>query len=327
MRNETPDRDADDRQWIDHPSGFLALSGDNLRWRAPGLPGFIAYREYGRHLVSFGGVHGPADARGPLLDSLLAHAVARGCRLLAVQVRSHQVPLFADRGFTVNRFGTSYGVTLAGYSFRGTPKMKLRNKIKRAQAVLQVVEVGAELPRTAATFAALESISRTWLAKKKKKEIEFMVGQLGGPDDHERRIFVAQDAASRLVGFVTYVPVWGRHPGYLHDLTRKHPDAPVGTMELINSVALERLRGEGVGHLHFGFTPFIADGEEPASASRLMSRAVSVLARYGSAVYPAQTQARYKLKWGPDLIETEYLAGKPLSPRAVIDLLLLTRSL
>ena len=327
MRSETLDRDAGDRQWIDHPSGFLALSADNLRWRVPGLPGFIAYREYGRHLVSFGGVHGPADARGPLLDALLEHATARGRRLLAIQVRGPQVPLFADRGFTVNRFGSSYGVTLAGYSFRGTPKMKLRNKIKRAQAVLRVVEVGAELPRTAATFAALDAISRTWLAKKRKKEIEFMVGQIGGPDDHERRIFVAQDAAARPVGFVTYVPVWGQHPGYLHDLTRKHPDAPVGTMELINSVALERLRGEGVGHLHFGFTPFIAAGEEPASASRLMARAVDLLARYGSAVYPAQTQASYKLKWGPDLIETEYLAGKPFSPRAVIDLLLLTRSL
>ena len=58
-----------------------------------------------------------------------------------------------------------------------------------------------------------------------------------------------------------------------------------------------------------------------------MSRAVDFLARRGSLVYPAQTQVAYKLKWGPDLIETEFLAGRPLSVRAVIDLLMLTRSL
>jgi len=129
------------------------------------------------------------------------------------------------------------------------------------------------------------------------------------------------------VGFITYVPVFGKRPGYLHDLTRKQPDAPTGTMELINSVAIERMRDQGVPYLHFGFTPFIVDGPEPASASRLMSRAVAFLARRGAMVYPAQTQVAYKLKWGPDLIETEFLAGRPLSIRAVVDLLLLTRSL
>lgn len=154
-----------------------------------------------------------------------------------------------------------------------------------------------------------------------------MVGQLGGPGDVERRVFMARAHSGETVGFITYVPVFGRHRGYLHDLTRKRPDAPTGTMELINSVALDRLRREGVEYLHFGFTPFIVDGPEPASASRLMSRAVEFLARHGSLVYPAQTQVSYKLKWGPDLVETEFLAGRPLSARAIVDLLLLTRSL
>jgi lysylphosphatidylglycerol synthetase-like protein (DUF2156 family) len=98
-------------------------------------------------------------------------------------------------------------------------------------------------------------------------------------------------------------------------------------MELINSTAIDRLHSEGVEHLHFGFTPFIVHGDEPASASRLLSKAVDLLAKYGRIVYPAQSQVDYKMKWGPDLVETEYLAGSPLSPRAVLDLLLLTRSL
>lgn len=318
----------DDRRWLDHPSGYFALSGDNRRWRVPGRDGFIAYREHGRHLVTFGGVHAPEAQRGSLLDALLAHAAARRRRVLAVQLRAAQVSLFETRGFTVNRFGSSYSVRLADYSLRGTPKMKLRNKISRARhAGLEVMEIGREAPRDDASFAALEAISQAWLSAKGKKEIEFMIGQLGGPSDVERRIFVARDASARWVGFITYVPVGGHQPGYLHDLTRKRPDAPVGTMELINVTAMERLRAEGVPRLHFGFTPFVATGPEPASASRVISRIVGLLARHGRAVYPAQSQVSYKLKWGPDLVETEYLAGRPLSLRAVVDLMRLTRSL
>lgn len=276
----------------------------------------------------FGGVHAPADGRRELLDAWLAQAEADRLRVLAVQIRADQVPLFEAHGFTVNRFGCSYGLRLADFSYRGTPKMKLRNKIKRARAAgLDVLEVGVSLPRTPETFAALEAISQAWLAAKRKKEIAFMVGELGGPEHTERRIFVARDTTQRCIGFITYVPVWGRHPGYLHDLTRRRPDAPPGTMEVINATALDQFRDEGVPHLHFGFTPFITDGPEPASASRLLTRAIGLLARHGRSIYPADAQVRYKRKWGPQIIEPEYLAGRPFSARGVFDLLRLTRSL
>lgn len=318
---------AQDGAWIDHPSGYLALAAANERLRLPGVPGFVAYRQHGKHLVAFGGVHAPPGDRGRLLDGLMAHARERRRRVLAIQVRGDQVALFAERGFTVNRFGTSYGVVLAGYRFAGTPKMKLRNKIKRASASLEVLEVGRDLPRTSETFAGLNAISAAWLAAKGKKEIEFMVGELGTPEQVERRIFVARVRGGGLAGFVTYVPVWGAHPGYLHDLSRRAPDAPVGVMEIINSTALRRFQEEDVPYLHFGFTPFIVDGPEPPGAGRLLSKTIGLLARYGTAIYPAQTQASYKLKWGPALVETEFIAGRPLGVRAVADLLLLTRSL
>ena len=319
--------DAQDQTWIDHPSGYLALAAGNERLRLPGVPGFVPYRQHGKHLVAFGGVHAPPAGRGRLLDALLALARQRRRRVLAIQVRHDQVALFTERGFTVNRFGSSYGVGLAGYRFAGTSKMKLRNKIKRASASLEVLEVGRDLPRTSDTYAALAAISAAWLAAKGKKEIEFMIGELGTPEQVERRIFVARHRGGGLAGFVTYVPVWGAHPGYLHDLSRRSPEAPVGVMEIINSTALKRFQDEGVPYLHFGFTPFIVNGPEPPGAGRLLSKTIDLLARYGSAIYPAQTQVSYKLKWGPALVETEFIAGRPLGVRAVADLLQLTRSL
>lgn len=315
-------------EFIDHPSGFLALSPRNRRFGVPGMPGFIAYREQGRHLVVFGGVHAPAGHREPLLDHFLAEAVARRRRVLAVQVREPQCQLFEERGFTLNRLGTSFGLTLCRYTLRGGRKMTLRNKIHRARhAGLSIVELGREAPRDATAFAALIAISAAWLGGKRRQELDFMTGEIGAIEEDRRRVFVALEADGRAVAFITYVPAWGERPGFLHDLTRRLPSAPVGAMDLCNAVAIERMACEGVPFLHLGFTPFVGNGPERPGASRLGAFAVRVLARYGAALYPAVSQAQYKIKWGPDIVEPEYLAARPLSARGVFDLLRLTRSL
>lgn len=313
---------------IDHPSGYLALSVRNDRFAVPGLPGFIAYRPQGGHLVSLGGVHAPPEVRPALLDAFLAEARRRRRRVIAAQVRTDQADLFRSRGFTVNQFGTTYAVRLPGFSCAGTRRMKVRQKVKQARkAGLSILEVGRDVPADRAAFDRLQTVSAAWLAAKRKKELDFLVGELGEPGDGDRRTFLAADAAGRAVGFITYVPVWGSRPGWLHDLTRRRPDAPVGVMELCNAHALERFQEEGAEYLHFGFTPFAMEGEEGPGANRLLAWLLRQLWRRGAAVYPAQSQVAYKLKWAPDVIEPEYIAARPLSPRAILDFLLLTRSL
>jgi lysylphosphatidylglycerol synthetase-like protein (DUF2156 family) len=305
---------------IDHPSGFLALSPRNTRFSVEGLPGFIAYRERGRHWFALGGVHAPEPARGVLLDRFLSEAAAHGRRVIAVQVRAAQTALFRARGFRVNQFGTSFGLTLGGFSLAGTRRMKLRHKIKRArEAGLRIVELGRDWPLDA---DRLRAISDAWLDGK-GKELDFLVGEL---HTDGRRIFGVV-ARGELCGFITYVPAFAAQAGWLHDLTRRLPDAPAGAMELCNAVAIERLRADGAAHLHFGLTPFLVDAREEPGASRLLAWALRALLRWGRAIYPARSQAEYKLKWAPDLVEREYIACRPFSLRAVFDFLRLTRSL
>ena len=318
----------DPREVIDHPSGYLALSPRNRRFLVPGLPGFVAYREKGMHLVALGGVHAPPQGRPALLDAFLGLARRRARKVIAVQVRADQAELFRSRGFTVNRLGSTYALRLPGFSFAGTRRMKVRQKVKQARSTgLRVLEVGRELPADEATFGRLAAVSDAWLSAKRKKELDFMVGELGRPGDPERRVFVVCDAAGEAQGFITYVPVWGRRPGYLHDLTRRLPLAPVGAMELCNACAMERLAETGAEYLHFGFTPFAVDGPEGEGASRVLAWLLRLLWRHGAAIYPAQSQVAYKLKWAPEHVEPEYVAARPLSLRAVVDLLLLTRSI
>jgi lysylphosphatidylglycerol synthetase-like protein (DUF2156 family) len=206
--------------------------------------------------------------------------------------------------------------------------MKLRNKIKRAeQAGLYVAEVGRDVPHDASTFALIDEISTAWLAEKGNRELDFMIGEVGGPNETQRRIFLVFDRDDQAVAFITYVPVWGDHSGYLHDLTRRRPFAPVGAMELCNREAITHFKEEGAAYLHFGFTPFIVDETEAAPASKVVNWIIRQLRAHGRVVYPAESQASYKLKWGTDLLEREYIAARPLSLRAVFDLGTLIRAL
>jgi len=313
---------------IDHPSGYLALSPRNQHFTIDGATGFIAYREQGKHWISIGGVHAPQGERERLLDEYVREATRRRRRLLSVQVPESQAELFVSRGFTVNQMGTSFARRLEKFSLAGTPHVKLRNKIKRArEAGFVVSEVGREIASDERTFGRIREVSEAWLRGKKKKELDFMIGELGGPHDTERRTFVVIDPADRLIGFITYVPVWGQHPGYLHDLTRRLPDAPPGALELCNLFAIERFVREGAAHLHFGFTPFIVDDTPRPFEKPLFAWVIRMLGRYGKIVYPAQSQVKYKLKWGPDLIEREFIACRTWSVRAIVDLLILTRSI
>ena len=312
---------------IDHPSGFLALNARNRLFQLGNTPGFIPYREQGRHFIAFGGVHAAAADCEAMLDGFVQHAQSRQRRIVFVQVRERQAPLFLSRGFTVNQFGTSFGIDLRRFTLSGTQKMRLRNKINRARKLgLTIAELGRESPADEGMFSELRLISKQWL-RKKGKELDFMVGELGDPKEDRRRIFVVLEPSGRAIGFITYVPVWGKTPGYLHDLTRRLPTAPPGAMELCNAFAIERMIEEGVTHLHFGFTPFITDASDQAGSDKILAWAIQKLRRYGSFIYPSESQARYKLKWGPHIIEREYIAALPLSLRCIVDLLILTRSI
>lgn len=312
--------------FVDHPSGYLATAPRNTLFVRPGREGFVAYRRHGRYRLNLGGVQAPAGEREALLAGFLDDAHGQGERVVAVQVRRGQVELFRRHGLAANQLGSSYALDLGRFSLAGGVREKLRNKLARARrAGVVVLELGRDRPLSPSLWRAVEGVSRAWLAARHAPELDFLVGELGTPGERDRRVFVAEQAG-RMLGFITYVPAWGARPGWLHDLTRRVPDAPPGVMELVNATAAARFAGEGAGFLHFGLTPFVVDEAEPDADSPLLARAIRLLGRHAF-VYPARTQADYKLKWAPDVVEREWIAFESVRPGAVWALLAATRSL
>lgn len=297
----------------DHPSGYLVTNPGMCHFTCKDSDGFIAYRAFGNVLFQFGGVFAPRAQQPVLLERFRIHAHDMNKHICAVQLRPGDLPLYERAGFCINQLGSSYTLDLKIFRTAGTRFMKMRNKIARARnSGITVAELGVDTPRDAAAWECLQAITTAWLRTKGRfaKLMEFMIGELGAPEDRARRVFVAYQHG-RAVAFITYVPSYGELAGRMHDLTRRDPDASPGVMELINITALERFQQEGIRHLNFGLTPFTGlsdDTDCVATRSRACSWLVRQLARHGAAIYPAESQVQYKLKWNPQIIVPEYVA-------------------
>lgn len=317
------------RRDSDNPSAFLALNRRNSIFTAPDGTGFICYRSHGRYLIQLGGPFTPLDRRAELVDRFHEFAARQGRRVIAVQLQRADAALYADIGMCVNQIGASYAVALDQLALQGRKFVSLRNKISRAhRAGLVVSEVD---PQSSESTHAIAEIDRHWLRGKgrRTKELTFLVGEIGGPVQQLRKLYLGT-VDGRPVGYISYSPVYGTHGGWLHDLSRRVPDAVPGVMEAINIAAMRRFRETGADWLHFGFTPFT--GLDPAvelpTASPATARVARLLAAHGARIYPSQTQLEYKLKWQPALTLPEYLAvDGHLSPSALWHLLRVTNAL
>jgi lysylphosphatidylglycerol synthetase-like protein (DUF2156 family) len=314
----------------ENPSAFLALNDGTSWFTAPEIDGLIAYRLAGRRtMVQLGGAFAdPADQPG-LLTAFIEFARAQRRRVVSVQLMRPDAELYSRHGFVVNQFGADYARALPDFNLRGKKHMQLRNKVSRARRA--GVTAREEDPETAGLEAALVEVDQAWLHSKGShvKELEFMVGERGGPAQQLRRLFVARDETGQVIAYVSFSPAYGARSGWLHDLSRRHPDAPPGVLELIVVTAVEAFQAEGALFLHFGLTPFtnLAPEHEVAGASPVTARILRLLAVHGSAIYPAADQLAYKEKWGLDLVEPEYVAFQGrLTLRALWDLLRLTNA-
>lgn len=293
--------------YADNPSSFLAVHDRNLYFAERGLPGVVVYRTVGSFFVQFGGPFASVDSYVELLWAFREFAHGQDRRIIGIQLQRADAEIYVRNGFTVNQVGASYAVDLNRFSLQGTRFMRLRNKIARARkAGLVVFETSLDK-----WYDAMRALDQIWLRSKGEhvKQLEYLVGQYGDEVQEHRRLFVGT-IDNDLVGYISYSPVYGTRPGWMHDLSRRIPGKLPGIMEAINKTAIVTFIGENIDWLHFGFTPFtgLDDAVEMPGYSRGFNKLMHLLWQHGEAVYPAQTQLAYKQKWAQHVVLPEYIA-------------------
>ena len=242
-------------------------STGTLYFEIPGLDGFVAYRRAGRLRVQFGGVVAASERSGPAAGGIPGrHQGIRAARDggAAHPGRRRHLPPAMATGSTSWAVPTRSTCIDSPWPASTSSSCGTRSPGPAGPACC-VREVGVDEQRSTELSGRLAELDRQWLGAKGSHELAFLIGERGGSADRFRRLFLAEQDG-RVLGYISFSPVFGSRPGWLHDLTRRSPDAPPGVMELIVAEMIDRLRQEagtdGPGWLHFGFTPFVGLAEQ-----------------------------------------------------------------
>lgn len=269
------------RAYGDNPSAFLAMSEGEEYFTVAGRPGVIPYRDTGGHLRQSAGVIASHDGQEPLLRAFTEFAAERRRKVVATRLRRPEAELFSRCGFTVNQAGSSYSVYLPEFRLGG--------------------------PRLADLRLA---VSRAWLAGLQAAEAAYedVAAGPGGMADG-RRVFEGR-IGDEVVASVTYLPVFGTRPGWLHHTAHRAPGAPRGALEAVGLEAVRVFAAEEAQWLHLGFTPFAGLGTqyELGSASVLAARLLRLAAERGEWRQAAAERLAHQRIWDPHLVQPGYLA-------------------
>ncbi|MEU4351297.1 DUF2156 domain-containing protein [Streptomyces sp. NPDC023838] len=281
------------RAYGENPSAFLAMSEGKEYFTVAGRHGVIPYRDTGGHLHQSAGVIAPDGGQEPLLRAFTEFAGERRRKVVATRLRRPEAELFSRCGFTVNQAGSSYSVYLPEFRLGG--------------------------PRLAGLRLA---VSRAWLAGLEAAEGAYEDRAAGpgrdgaGADDAAdvadgRRVFVGR-VGGEVVASITYLPVFGTRPGWLHHTARRAPGMPEGALEAVNLEAVRVFTAEEAQWLHLGFTPFAGLGAqyELASASVAAARLLRLAAAHGEWRRAAAARLAYQRIWDPHLVQPGYLAWR-----------------
>ncbi|WHM35472.1 phosphatidylglycerol lysyltransferase domain-containing protein [Streptomyces sp. BPTC-684] len=269
------------RAYGENPSAFLAMDEGEEYFTVAGRHGVIPYRDTGGHLHQSAGVIAAHDGQEPLLRAFTEFAGERRRKVVATRLRRPEAQLFARCGFTVNQAGSSYSVYLPEFRLGG--------------------------PRLADLRLA---VSRAWLAGLQAAEAAYEEIAAGTGDMADgRRVFEGR-IGDEAVASITYLPVFGTRPGWLHHTAHRVPGAPEGALEAVNLEAVRVFAAEEAQWLHLGFTPFAGLGAqyELGSASVLAARLLRLAAERGEWRQVAAGRLAYQRIWDPHLVQPGYLA-------------------
>ena len=296
----------------------MAAGDKALFWPAPpraetgeaqdAAEGFIAYRTFGRFLITYSDPVCPAGQERQILAAFLEEAAGRDHDVILYQISPALLPAAHDFGFTFFKLGEEGIVDLARFDLKGNKAKKWRHAINRVEKsggrfeIVQGEALRALLPE-------MRRVSDAWLQRKHGAEKGFSIGRFDEEYLGRFPCAVARDAAGRIVGFANILE--GNPGGEISvDLMRYLPgDDGQGVLEdVIEYLFIQiMLHGKERGFTRFnlGMAPLSSVGE--LRWARPFERLAHLFFRHGEHWFNFQGLRRFKEKFEPEW-EPRYMA-------------------
>ena len=149
------------------------------------------------------------------------------------------------RGFRRVAVAQETRLAVRELEFKGKEWQNVRTALNRAAktGVRAVWGRYSEFP--APLRAQLSEVSEEWAAQKRVPEMGFTLGSIDELDDDEVLCCLAVDAAGRVQGVTSWLPVYegGKLVSWTLDFMRRRGDAFPGVMEFLIASAVQELKG------------------------------------------------------------------------------------
>ena len=152
------------------------------------------------------------------------------------------------------------------------------------------------------------SIAIEWCRLKKTPELSFAFGSVDFDNYEGARYFVCKHK-EKIVGFISYYPIFGVN-GYYLDLTRRGLHAPRGTIDYLIVKSFEILKEEGAKKIYIGFSPFSFLAHSGSINSRFYRNLFTFVKPLFEFGYPAKSEFFFKKKFATDW-EPNYVVFYP----------------
>ena len=284
------------------PVSYFALMPDKRFFFDSTEEVVIPYRLIGNIALALSDPIGPFASIGRALQEWLETCESNDWLLSFYQTTDRFLDIYRANGLLLLKIGEDAVITLQDWTLSGKKKQDLRTALNKGKRLGWTFEMYDDLIPDPRIRKEIRRISEAWLGG--KSELAFSMGGTHMEGHPEERVSVALDAQGKVMGFLTWAPVYARH-GWTLDFMRRRLDAPNGLMEFLITMSLLEFQEEGFRMASLGMAPLanISDGQNDFP---MLAKALTLVYEKMSSVYAYKSLQRFKAKFAPQW-EDRYL--------------------
>lgn len=296
------------------------LFEDKAYWFSPG-GSVVGFAVAGRTCVALGDPVGPREDTQAAILGFRDFCAAHDWQPAFYHTLPESLNEYRAAGFSLLCVGHEAVVDLEGFTLAGGANKSLRGAVGRLQKGGHRAEA-VPPPHSDLLLAELREVSDVWLGAQRGTggEKRFSLGWFDTEYLQDGPILVVRGPEGAVSAFANIIPEYQICESTI-DLTRRRPDAPNGTMDLLYVSLFEWAKARGFRAFNLGLCPLAGVGENADSPA--IEKAMRYLYDHLNRFYNFRGLHEYKEKFHPQW-QPRYLvygggpAGLPGAALAVV---------
>jgi phosphatidylglycerol lysyltransferase len=317
------EKDKDYRySWL-KKSGMNSLSyltiSKNLKSYKGDWGGYIGYKQLFKCAVILGDPIVQKKDLHEAIRDFKKNCISKNVHICIFLNTDYSKEVLIKEGFRGLFVGQEAIVDLNKFSISGKEGWSIRSSINYAKRNKMIVEeYNQKENKCSFTEKELHRITKEWCQVRKMNELTFAFGHVDFENLDSGRYFICKHKG-RIVGFITYFPIYGLNSYYL-DLSRREINAPRGTIDYLIVKSFEVLKNEGIKKVYIGYSP-AANSQNSLNNQNFITNFFILFRPWLNIFYPFKSEFFFKKKYATEWQDNYFYYYPKISIRMLFALL------